>query len=59
MRLALPAPECSNGPRDAWDVDQLLDVVPGLEAEVDSVLTVLPDECASLWRRILAGRTSP
>ena len=49
----------AGGPQDAWDVDQLLDAVPGLEAEVETVLAVLPSECASLWRRILAGRKSP
>jgi hypothetical protein len=46
-------------PQDAWDVDQLLDAVPGLESEVAPALPVLPNECAALWRRIVAGRTPP
>jgi hypothetical protein len=48
----------AGGPQDAWDVDQLLDAVPGLEAEVDAALDALPAECATLWRRILGGRPS-
>ena len=46
----------AGGPQDAWDVDQLLDAVPGLEPEVNLAVTVLPVECVELWHRIVAGR---
>jgi hypothetical protein len=46
----------AGGPQDAWDVDQLLDAVPGLESDVTPRLTILPAECTSLWNRIVAGR---
>jgi hypothetical protein len=49
----------AGGPQDAWDVDQLLDAVPGIEWEVEARLPRLPAESATLWRRILAQRTSP
>jgi hypothetical protein len=47
----------AGGPQDAWDVDQLLDAVPGIARDVDARLADLPAECATLWRRIVAGRT--
>ena len=47
----------AGGPQDAWDIDQLLDVAPGLGGEVEAVLPVLPSECATLWRRIVGART--
>jgi hypothetical protein len=46
----------AGGAQDAWDVHQLLDAVPGIEADVDAGLAELPAECATLWRRILVGR---
>jgi hypothetical protein len=46
----------AGGPQDAWDIDQLLDAVPGIESEVTAALTYLPSDCAALWRRILADR---
>jgi hypothetical protein len=51
----------AGGSQDAWDVDQLLDAVPGIEREVEVRLGDLPPECTALWRRILTARagTSP
>ncbi|MCC6764632.1 MAG: nucleotidyltransferase [Deltaproteobacteria bacterium] len=48
----------AGGPQDAWDVDQLLDAVPTIEAEVTAALPALPTPCARLWQRILADRTA-
>lgn len=48
----------AGGPQDAWDVDQLLDAVPTLAAEVPAALPALPASCTRLWERILAGRTA-
>lgn len=47
----------AGGPQDAWDIDQLLDAVPGLEESVAPTLGVLPEECAALWRRIVEARS--
>jgi hypothetical protein len=46
----------AGGPRDAWDIDQLLDVDPGLAAVVEARVSLLPAECVALWRRILDSR---
>jgi hypothetical protein len=46
----------AGGPQDAWDIDQLLDAVPGLDRDVEAALPVLPSECATLWRRIVRAR---
>jgi hypothetical protein len=46
----------AGGPQDAWDIDQLLDVVPAVEGDVEAALPVLPSECATLWRRIVRAR---
>lgn len=48
----------AGGPQDAWDIDQLLDAVPGLEESVVPTLGVLPAECVALWRRIIEARSS-
>lgn len=42
----------AGGPRDAWDIDQLLEAVPSIAAEVESRLSELPRECKALWQRI-------
>jgi hypothetical protein len=49
----------AGGPQDAWDVDQLLDVVPGLVREIDARIPALPDDSVALWQRILAQRSRP
>ncbi len=49
----------AGGPQDAWDVDQLLDAIPGIESEVAARLAALPDECRKLWRRIVDTRSGP
>ena len=46
----------AGGPQDAWDVDQLLDAGADIRGEIESRLSQLPPECATLWRRILAQR---
>ncbi len=46
----------AGGPQDAWDIDQLLDAVPGLAVAVETALDVLPHACGALWQRILSGR---
>jgi hypothetical protein len=46
----------AGGSQDAWDIDQLLDTVPGIQAEVEASLAELPAECAGLWQRIMGGR---
>lgn len=46
----------AGGPQDAWDIAQLLDVVPAIEGLVDASVTSLPAECTALWRRILSRR---
>ena len=46
----------AGGPQDAWDIDQLLDVVPAAVPEVEASLAALPADCRSLWRRILEAR---
>jgi hypothetical protein len=46
----------AGGPQDAWDIDQLLDVRPTLEAQVESLITALPADSRRLWRRILSER---
>jgi hypothetical protein len=46
----------AGGSQDAWDVDQLLDAVPGLEADVEASLAALPPECTALWRRVTSAR---
>lgn len=48
----------AGGPQDAWDVQQILDAVPGLATDVDSALVVLPKECVVLWRQIVGARSS-
>lgn len=48
----------AGGPQDAWDIDQLLDAVPGLDASVSSRLAVLPAECRVLWQRIVDARSA-
>jgi hypothetical protein len=49
----------AGGPQDAWDVDQLLDAVPGIEPEVEARLAQLPADCTALWQRIVGGRSRP
>lgn len=46
----------AGGPQDAWDIDQLLDVVPAAVPEVEASLAALPADCRSLWRKILEAR---
>jgi hypothetical protein len=48
----------AGGTQDAWDIDQLLDAVPGMEADVESSLADLPAEASGLWRQIV-GRRRP
>lgn len=42
----------AGGPQDAWDIVQLLDAAPSIEALVDAAIDSLPAESADLWRRI-------
>lgn len=49
----------AGGPQDSWDIDQLLDVIPALAAQVEARLSALPAECATLWRRIRTRRDTP
>jgi hypothetical protein len=46
----------AGGAQDAWDIDQMLDAVPGVEHDVEAGLGELPSECADLWRRVLGAR---
>lgn len=46
----------AGGPQDAWDIDQLLDVVPAAVHEVEAGLAALPADCHSFWRRIRDAR---
>ena len=46
----------AGGPQDAWDIDQLLNVDPGIAAQVEAGLGSLPADCADLWRSILERR---
>ena len=46
----------AGGPQDAWDIDQLLNVDPGIAAQVEAGLGSLPADCADLWRSILDRR---
>ena len=46
----------AGGPQDAWDIDQLLNVDPGIAAQVEAGLGSLPSDCADLWRSILERR---
>jgi hypothetical protein len=48
----------AGGPQDAWDIHQILDAVPGLEAEVTSAVDALPCESQALWRRIEESRAT-
>jgi hypothetical protein len=43
----------AGGPQDAWDIHQMLDAVPGLDADVAPAVGVLPRDCAELWQRIV------
>ena len=47
----------AGGPQDIWDIVRLLEVDPGVVEEVEAHLSELPDECAGLWQRALAGRS--
>jgi hypothetical protein len=49
----------AGGPQDAWDVDQLLDAEPGIEAEVEAIVARLPPDGVSLWQRICDQRRRP
>jgi hypothetical protein len=46
----------AGGPQDAWDIDQLLNVDPGIATQVEAGLGSLPADCADLWRSILDRR---
>jgi hypothetical protein len=46
----------AGGAQDAWDIAQLLDASPGIEAQVAAGLAELPAECTRLWRQIVSGR---
>ena len=46
----------AGGPQDAWDIDQLLNLDPGLAAQVEAGLGSLLPDCADLWRSILERR---
>jgi hypothetical protein len=64
LPIALPADLVflklyAGGPQDAWDIDQILDAVPDLEAEIEMRVGVLPRESVALWRRIVGTRKSP
>jgi hypothetical protein len=48
----------AGGAQDAWDIAQLLDASPAIEAQVEASLVELPAECARLWRQIVVGRRS-
>lgn len=47
----------AGGPQDAWDVDQLLDAWPAVEGDVALRINALPDDCRTLWKRILEARS--
>jgi hypothetical protein len=46
----------AGGPQDAWDIDQLLNVDPGIAAQVEAGLASPPADYADLWRSILDRR---
>lgn len=46
----------AGGPQDAWDILQLLDAVPGIEADVTRGLVGLPHDATRFWQRILTDR---
>jgi hypothetical protein len=46
----------AGGPQDAWDIAQLLDTAPPIDALVDATIGALPPDCAALWRRIRERR---
>jgi len=46
----------AGGTQDAWDIDQLLDVDPVIEARVEELVTALPADSIRLWHQILANR---
>jgi hypothetical protein len=48
----------AGGPQDAWDIHRLLDLESGIAAEVEPSLPGLPEDCARLWRHLLAERAA-
>jgi hypothetical protein len=49
----------AGGPRDAWDIDQLLDVDGAIAAAVEREIAALPRDARELWRRIREQRGEP
>ena len=47
---------CAGGPQDAWDIDQILNVDPGIAPQVEAGPGSLLADCADLWRSILDRR---
>lgn len=46
----------AGGPRDAWDIDQLLDVDGAIAVGVEREIAALPRDARELWRRIREQR---
>jgi len=46
----------AGGAQDAWDIDQLMDLDAGLQAEVGARVGDLSRDAALLWKRILERR---